>query len=70
MREHKINFMILHPTKRVLKVYFRECIYADRNLQINILVSQLKQLGDSTNEKAELRAYFDFLKLNGFLSDG
>lgn len=69
LREHKINFAILHPTKRILKVYFRECVYADKNLQIDNLVSQLKRLGDSTNEKEELRIYFDFLKLNGFLSD-
>jgi len=67
LREHKINFTILHPLKRVIKIYFRECIFADRFSQIDDLISKLKQLGDSTNEKAELSAYFDFLKQNKFL---
>ena len=69
LREHKINFTILHPTKRVLKIYFRTCVYADETLQINELLSDLKEIGDSTNEKEELKAYFKFLQVNGFINN-
>ena len=44
LREHIINFTILHPLKKIIKIYFRECLYADKILQINDLLFELKQL--------------------------
>lgn len=69
LREHIINFTILHPLKKIIKVYFRECLYADKILKINDLLIELKQLGNTVNEQAELKAYFNFLMLNHFFEN-
>ena len=69
LREHIINFTILHPLKKIIKIYFRECLYADKILQINDLLFELKQLGNTVDEQAELKAYINFLMLNHFFEN-
>ena len=62
LREHIINFTILHPLKKIIKIYFRECLYAD-------WLFELKQLGNTVDEQAELKAYINFLMLNHFFEN-
>lgn len=66
-REHIINFTILHPCKRILKVRFRECIYADKNLNAQNLLYELQKLGNLPNEEEELKIYFQFMTFNNIL---
>ena len=69
LREHIINFTVLHPLKKIIKVDFRECLHADKTLQIHDLLFELKQLGNTVDEKAELKAYVNFLILNNFFEN-
>ena len=67
LREHIINFYVIHPQKTILKVYFRK-IYANPNVNIeelSILLGQLEM--QSSKEQEEIKIYFQFLIKNRFL---
>lgn len=70
LREHIINFKVLHPSKRYIKVCFRECSVFSTELEVEELIYSLEKLkGFNNKEKEEIAIYFNFLEKNNILSN-
>ena len=68
LREHIVNFSVLHPKKRILKVEYRKCLISPDVLGGEDLIASLNALGEKGNkELQEVKIYFDFLLKNNIL---
>lgn len=64
LREHIVNFSIIHPSKRIIKVFYRQCVLGNGVIAENIISSLKKITGQNNIESKEIAIYFDFLKAN------
>ena len=65
LREHIVNFSVLHPEYRLIKVYFRTTSYNANKVEINELLREISKLGNCGNQETqEVKIYFDFLYKN------
>ena len=68
LREHITNFSVLHPKKRIAKVYYRKCFVSPDVLGSKELVDSINALGKEGNkELQEVKIYFNFLLKNNIL---
>ena len=67
LREHVVNFRILHPYKRMINIYDRKPLYVSESLDSADLLISLENLNKRINEKTEIDAYIKFLIKNNII---